>query len=131
MFGVYAKQLKTINDQIYQSATQKAFYQDILNYIQITIDGNTDLISDILGGMLSTAIWYHAHDESFDGWKNQAEVSLLCLGGIDINLQEFFSEVKSKCTNEIQACFYAESKYQLGGDIHVIEEEVVKILKRR
>ena len=122
------KRLKAINDRIYRSATQRKFFGELLERVRASIVGDPQAISDIVGSMLGSAIWALAHDEPFDIWKSQAEVSLICLGGIEMDLQGFYSMVKGECHDEISACFYAETTYRMGGDIDIIEEEVSKML---
>lgn len=128
MAGNGRKRLKAINDQIYRSATQRKFFKELLDCVKTSVVGDSQTISDIMGGMLGSAIWALAHDETFEGWRSQAEVALICLGGIEIDLQDFFLKVKDECQDEISACFYAETTSQLGGDIDVVEAEVGKML---
>ena len=120
--------LNAINDRIYRRATQRKFFKELLERAKASIVGDSQTISDIMGGMLGSAIWALAHDEPFEGWKSQAGVALICLGGIEIDLQDFFLKVKDECRDEIKACFYAETTYQFGGDLDVVEAEVGKML---
>jgi len=116
-------------DEILTSAMNKPFYKNLLlqggfNYED---DSNRNAC-DVMGNLLSSAIISIAERGDFQKWKSQAEIRLLCLGGV-MDLRVFYDVVGESCRPEIEAYLLVESSWDFEGDFEAISQKVRRVLR--
>ena len=124
------KDLKAMNDLILASACKKQYFKQLVQDVQTSIQGDAQYISDMLEGMLGTAIWHLAFDEPKADWRRQAEVTLICLGVIGLDLDEFYQLTQEECKTEIQACFLVDTSMKIGADVSSVWDELNELLSK-
>jgi len=123
------KAVKALHDKILASAFDAAFFKQLVGEVQDALGGDPKTIFDRLGSMLGTAIWHIAMQEPMEEWKRQAEVSVMCLGELDIDLDGFYRLTQTECKREIDAFFYVDSSMKLGVDVKTIAEQLPVLLE--
>lgn len=122
------ERLEVLNRRVFNLARQKPFFEAFSKEVRETIAGDQQTISDVIGGMLGEAIWHQACDDSFEDWKNKAEVRQLCLGGVIFDLEKFYRLVADNCKAEIDACYLIETLPACGTSVFEIEKEVERVI---